>query len=158
MRGSFRVQRLLSGLICCAAFNSSLPVRAQAPHSSSASPSPAAIAEFQKGTEALQSNQPDEAVQDFQQVTQQSPRFAEAYLNLGLAYARLSKHEDAIQSLEKGIEIKPSMRGAHLFLAIAEYNLSRFDEAALAIRDAALMTPIERASIASVGRGRVLFL
>ena len=41
---------------------------------------------------------------------------------------------------------------------LTQMALALRPEAALAIRDAALMTPIERASIASVGRGRVLFL
>ena len=77
----------------------------------------------------MQANQPDEAVLDFQEVTKSSPQFAEAYLNLGLAYSRLGDDERAAQALKKGLQLKPSMRGAHLFLAIAEYRLNRFDEA-----------------------------
>ena len=128
------MQRSLLTFICCIASCCWGGVlHAQTPRSG-AEPSPAAIAAFQKGTEALQSNQPAEAIQDFQQVTQESPRFAEAYLNLGLAYGRIAKNEEAIHSLEQGIGIKPSMRGAHLFLAIAQYNLSRFDAAAVSIR------------------------
>ena len=125
--------KLLVGLLCCFAYANIGFAQAQGAHDSR-SPSPAAIASFQRGTAALQANQPDEAVLDFQQVTKVSPQFAEAYLNLGLAYARLGDNERAAGALERGLQLKPSMRGAHLFLAIAEYRLNRFDVAAEAIR------------------------
>ena len=60
--------------------------------------------------------------------------FTEAYLNLGLALAQVSRNEDAVTALGKAVALKPSLRGAHLFLAISEYKLSRLDPAALSIR------------------------
>ncbi len=119
--------RLLS--LCLAA---AAPVLAQAGHSTA--PSPAAVAEFRKGTAALHADRPDEAAQAFEQVTRESPQFAEAYLNLGLALSELERDEEAARALEQAIRIKPSLRGAHLFLAIAEYKAGRAEPAASAIR------------------------
>ena len=122
---------LLFGLLCFAMIPYLL--EAQTARSGPAL-SPAAVDAFQRGTEALQAGQPEEAVKDFQQVTTESPRFAEAYLNLGLALSQLSRDEEAVQALEKGIQIKPSLRGAHLFLAISEYRLGHLEQASTAIR------------------------
>lgn len=126
------MKRLLLSLICCAGVT--CPVHLPAQASRDTAPSAAALADLQKGTEALRANQPDEAVLHFEKVTQESPRFAEAYLNLGLAYSQLSKNQEAVSALKKGIQIKPSMRGAHLFLAIAEYRLGLLAPAAADVR------------------------
>ena len=96
--------------------------------------SPAAIEHLQGGAAALHANHPEEAVLDFRQLTQEAPRFAEGYLNLGLALGQIAHDEDAVQALEKGIALKPAMRGAHLFLAISEYRLGRLGPAGEAIR------------------------
>lgn len=93
----------------------------------------ASLARFRAGTEALQSHQVEEAIADFEQVTRESPHFAEAYLNLGLGYAQQGKNEEAVHALDKALAIKPALRGAHLFLAISEYKLNRLDPAAAAI-------------------------
>ena len=99
----------------------------------SAAPSAADVAILQQGVRALQSNHPDEAIALFDKLVQQSPRFAEAYLDLGLAYAQEARSKEAIAILEKGVALKPSMRGAHLFLAISEYKVSHLEQAATAI-------------------------
>lgn len=99
----------------------------------STAPSPAAIAKLQQGTEALRAGQSAKAITLFEEVTRESPRFAEGYLNLGLALSQASRNEETVTALEKGLALKPSMRGAHLFLAIADYKLGRFDAASTAI-------------------------
>ena len=108
------------------------PLQAQAARSQA--PSAVALEKFQEGTEALRSGHPDQAVALFEAVTREAPRFAEAYLNLGLSLAQRSRNDDAVNALSKGIAIKPAMRGAHLFLAISEYKLERFEAAAAAAR------------------------
>ena len=113
--------------------------RAQQPARSGGAPPPANMALFQQGTAALQANRPEEAIRLLQQFTQMNPKFAEGYLNLGLAYARESRSEEAIASLEKGLTLKPSMRGANLFLAISEYKSNRLDRAATAARKETLL-------------------
>ena len=101
---------------------------------SAGEPSSAAMQTFQNGTEALRAGRSAEAATAFEEVTRQSPRFAEAYLNLGLALSQAGDSKGAASALEKGLAIKPTMRGAHLFLAIAEYKLGRFEAAATTIR------------------------
>ncbi len=98
---------------------------------------------FQQGTAALRANRPADAVAAFQEVTHESPRFAEAYLNLGLALSQLSRNDEAIMALERAIDIKPSMRGPHLFLAISDYKIGRFDAAAVAVRAETDLSPAD---------------
>ena len=128
------MNRALFGLMCCIALLSPACYAFQSKQAGAPAASAASLAEFQEGTEALRANQPAVAVEKFQQVTRDSPRFAEAYLNLGLALSQLSRDEQAVDALKKGIQIKPSMRGAHLFLAISEYRLGRFDQASMDVR------------------------
>ena len=93
-------------------------------------PSAADVQLFQQGSAAMRANHPDEAVEVFTRLTRQSPRFAEAYLNLGLAYTQQGRSQQAIVALQKGIALKATMRGAHLFLAIAQYKTGQFAAAA----------------------------
>lgn len=94
---------------------------------------PEAEAEFRHGVDALHSGRLDAAAEAFTQSAQMAPRFAPAYLNLGLVREQQGRHQDAIAALQSTISIKPSLRGAHLFLGIAEYRLNHFDEAAKAL-------------------------
>lgn len=77
----------------------------------------------------MQAGRVEEAASDFRQLTDAAPRFAEAYLNLGLALNRLGNNQEAAHALEQGIAVKPSMRGAHLFLAISQYRLNHLEQA-----------------------------
>ncbi len=93
----------------------------------------ASLAKFREGTEALQHHQVEEAIATFVQVVRESPHFAEAYLDLGLAYAQQGNNEEAVHALERAVAMKPTLRGGHLFLAISEYKLNRLELAAAAI-------------------------
>ncbi len=101
----------------------------------------ASIAKFREGTLALQNHRIEEAVADFEQVTRESPHFAEAYLNLGLAFAQQGNNEEVVHALEKAVAIKPALHGAHLFLAISEYKLNRLEPAAAAIHKETALSP-----------------
>ena len=124
-------------LICSAPLLSSGRLAAQGVAGISAD----ALDLFRKGTEALRANHPDEAIDDFAQVTRASSHFAEAYLNLGLALSQVGRNEEAVRALEKGVQLKPSMRGAHLFLAISQYRIGRFDAAAVTVRQETSNSP-----------------
>ncbi|MEQ1352783.1 MAG: tetratricopeptide repeat protein [Candidatus Acidiferrum sp.] len=89
---------------------------------------------FQRATEAMRSGRLDEAAEGFSAIVKASPAFAEAHLNLGLAYEEVGKNEAAITSFQKALSIKPRLRGANLFLAIAEYRLNDLDKAVAALR------------------------
>jgi tetratricopeptide (TPR) repeat protein len=88
---------------------------------------------FRHGTEAMHNGSFDEAARDFLAVIRASPRFAEAYLNLGLAHEQQGKYEEAIQSLQQALKLKPTLRGANLFLGIAEYRLNHYEPAITAL-------------------------
>lgn len=134
------MKRALCGLSLLLILRSATCLAVQ-PARGTASPSPAALADFQEGTEALRAGQPAAAAEKFQQVTHESPRFAEAYLNLGLALSQLSRDQEAVETLNEGLRIKPSMRGAHLFLAISEYRLARLDQASTDVRKETSSSP-----------------
>ena len=131
------MRRFFIALICITPLLISAVLAAQV----GSAPSAEAVALFQQGTQAMRAGHPEQAVEDFQQVTRESPRFAEAYLNLGLALSQMGKNEEAVQYLEKGIQIKPTMRGAHLFLAISEYRAGQLNAAADAARKETSASP-----------------
>jgi tetratricopeptide (TPR) repeat protein len=96
---------------------------------------------MQAATEAMRGNRVEEAIAGFQKVTQDAPRFAPGYLNLGLAYAGVSRNQEAVVALQKAIALKPSLRGAQLFLAISLYKLNQLQPAAAAIRKETALDP-----------------
>ena len=105
--------------------------------------SAAATAAFERGTAALHTGQAAEAVTDFQQVVHESPRFAEAHLNLGLALSALARYPEAIPAFQHALTLKPSLRGAGLFLAIADDRTGQYDAAAAAIHRETAANPAE---------------
>ena len=129
------------GLLVLLLATHAAPLQAQAARNPA--PSEAALEKFQEGTQALRSGHPDQAATSFEAVTREAPRFAEAYLNLGLSLSQLSRNDDAVTALNKGIAIKPTMRGAHLFLAISEYKLERFEAAATAAHSETDLSPTD---------------
>ena len=103
---------------------------------------PAADIDIMQGaTEAMRSNHVEDAIAGFEKITHDAPRFAPGYLNLGLAYAQLSRNQEAVTALEKAIALKPSLRGAELFLAISFYKLNQLQPAADAIRKETALAP-----------------
>jgi tetratricopeptide (TPR) repeat protein len=121
-----------------------LTASAQSASSRSKSVLPSAdVQTMQEATEALRSGHMDAAIAGFQKITQDAPRFAEGYLNLGLALSQVSRDQEAVAALQKATALKPSLRGAALFLAISEYRLNHFDTAALAIRKETALDPAD---------------
>jgi len=88
---------------------------------------------FRSGTEALRSQQLETAAAEFARCTELDPKFAEAWLNLGLVRFQQNRLDDAIQALRKSTELKPQIRGARLFLGIAEYRRNDYGAAAAAL-------------------------
>jgi tetratricopeptide (TPR) repeat protein len=75
----------------------------------------------------------DEAGSLFSEIVKQQPRFAEAYLNLGLVQEQQSKFEDAIYNFQQAVAIKPHLRGANLFLGVSEFRINELTAAAAAV-------------------------
>ncbi len=89
---------------------------------------------FRDGTEAMRNGSLAQAATDFQAVIRSSPRFAEAYLNLGLVREQQGRYEDASKALQQAIKLKPTLRGANLFLGLAHYRLNHYEPAIAALR------------------------
>jgi len=93
----------------------------------------------------------DEAGEQFAQVVQQAPSFAEAHFNLGLVREEQGRHEDAIVSLQKALALKPRLRGANLFLGIAQFRLNHLDLAAAAVEKETTAYPRDSAALMWLG-------
>jgi tetratricopeptide (TPR) repeat protein len=102
-------------------------------HSQTALTSPAITERFQQAAEAMRAGNLDQAGDGFASIVKDAPRFAEAYLNLGLVREEQGRHGDAIASFQKALELKPRLRGANLFLGVAEFRSNRLDASIVAL-------------------------
>lgn len=98
-------------------------------------------AEFAQATQAMREGKLDQAAAGFAAVVKQSPRFAEAYFNLGLVRQEQGRYEDAIRSFQKAMTLRPRLRGANLFLGIMEFRLNHLDKAASAVQKETVAYP-----------------
>jgi tetratricopeptide (TPR) repeat protein len=58
------------------------------------------------------------AAREYRAVIAGSPRFAEAYQNLGLVYQLEERWSDAMQAFQKALALRPGLPGANLFLGV----------------------------------------
>jgi len=112
---------------------------------------PAVNETFQRASQAMRAGNLDEAGEQFAQVVQQAPSFAEAHFNLGLVREEQGRHEDAIVSLQKALALKPRLRGANLFLGIAQFRLNHLDLAAAAVEKETTAYPRDSAALMWLG-------
>ncbi len=71
----------------------------------------------------------DEAVICYQEVLKIAPHFADAYSNLGVAFASRGQVDKAIAHFRISLELKPDVADTHDNLGIALARCGRFDEA-----------------------------
>ena len=103
-----------------------LPVRAQAPQSAADASAREAL---DAGAQAMAAGRYTDAIADYTTVTRSLPRFAEGYMNLGLALEQAGRLDEARATLEKAVALKPDLRGANLFLGIVAYRQNRYRDA-----------------------------
>jgi len=92
-----------------------------------------AVALHYLGVIALQTNNPDQAIELIQQSITQSPDYADAYSNLGNAYQASGKFNEAVECLEKALQLTDTTTPNAEVLANlgnAYAQLSKFDSAA----------------------------
>ena len=65
----------------------------------------------------LQSNL-NAAAEEYRAIISRNPKFAGAYLNLGLVYHEQRKYREAVKALESAASLQPGLLGAQLFLGI----------------------------------------
>jgi tetratricopeptide (TPR) repeat protein len=79
---------------------------------------PEVLAHWQAAEDARRREDYVTAVREYRQVIALSPRFAEAYQNLGLVYQLEERWSDAIAAFRQALSLKRDLPGANLFLGI----------------------------------------
>jgi len=80
-------------------------------------------AHFRAGQEAMRVGQTERAIREYREVLRLEPNFAEARVNLGLAFFVSGQYQQACTELEKARQGKPDLLAANLFLGIAYLKL-----------------------------------
>src|SRR5258707_11845464 len=89
---------------------------------------------FRQATLAMREGRLDEAREGFAAIVKEIPSFAEAHLNLGLAFQEQNRFDEAIASFQKALILKPQLRGANLLLGVALFRINQPDQAVVAIQ------------------------
>jgi tetratricopeptide (TPR) repeat protein len=94
-----------------------MPSKGQESRSGSAL-SPAAEPSWAAAQRAREDRDYAAAEKKYREVIHLAPRFAEAYMNLGLVYELENRRQDAITLFEKAVRLKPGLVGAQFFLGV----------------------------------------
>lgn len=81
--------------------------------------SPEVVAHAKAGMAAQKAGHLDEAISEFQKVTELAPTLPAAFVNLGAAYMQKRNYNSAIAPLKKSLELKPDLIGAQQMLGYA---------------------------------------
>ncbi len=90
-----------------------------------------ADAEYRAGREAMRAGNPETAADAFERAVRIDPGFAPAWLNLGIARARVQDWEGAVAAYESLIELDPGHAKALNNMANVYFRQGRHDQAAL---------------------------
>jgi tetratricopeptide (TPR) repeat protein len=99
---------------------------------------------FDRALKAQRANDLQTAETEYRLVTSRNPRFAGAYLNLGLVYHQQKRYTDAVNALKTAVELNPHGLGGQLFLGIDEYLTNDFESAREHLRKALMADPKDR--------------
>lgn len=83
---------------------------------------------YTKAKRMLQQSRFDDAAVLLEKVVAQSPRHAEAMIQLGLAYKASNHASKAIEALKKALPLKPKDKNVHYALAEGLYDLQRYED------------------------------
>lgn len=86
-------------------------------------------AEYVLGELARQGQDFPEAVQHFRKATELNPKFADAYLGLGMTLLTEKNYADAVAPLEAAVKLEPGNPAAHYGLATAYSRTGRKEDA-----------------------------
>ncbi|MDO9577221.1 MAG: tetratricopeptide repeat protein [Candidatus Cloacimonadales bacterium] len=84
---------------------------------------------FQKGYNADEICEYDNAILYYQKAIEIKPDFIEAYHNMGCAYCNKGNYDKAIECFQKAIEIKPDFAEAYLNMGVTYRNKGNYDKA-----------------------------
>jgi Flp pilus assembly protein TadD len=83
---------------------------------------------FQKGNEAAQAGDYEQAIVEFEAVLEKEPENVSAMSNLGVVYYNLGRLDEAIEQYQKAIEIAPEDADIHSNLAAAYVQQNQLDK------------------------------
>jgi tetratricopeptide (TPR) repeat protein len=84
---------------------------------------------FQRGQEALNHQQLEEAERDFRAVLALDPKSGGAYANLGVVYMRRKEWPKALEELRQAEKLMPQVAGIRLNMGLAYYRQNEFFKA-----------------------------
>ena len=84
------------------------------------------VSHFNRAMQAQRANDLETAETEYRLITSRNPRFAGAYLNLGIVYHQQKKYTDAVNVLKTAVQLDPHVLGSQLFLGIDEYLTQDF--------------------------------
>jgi tetratricopeptide (TPR) repeat protein len=105
---------------------------------------PWTVDHFARAVQAQHANDLPTAEAEYRLVTSHNPRFAGAYLNLGIVYHQQKKYTDAVSMLKTAVLLDPHVLGSQLFLGIDEYLTRDFKDAGDHLRRALSANPKDR--------------
>lgn len=85
--------------------------------------------DFSKAVDALESGEPERAIELLEGVTEGAPHAVAPWVDLGIAYGMVERHEDAQRSLSRAVELAPKHPVALNELGMALRRQGHFDEA-----------------------------
>ncbi|HSP68783.1 MAG TPA: tetratricopeptide repeat protein [Bryobacteraceae bacterium] len=96
--------------------------------------SKAAGKEFDRGVQAWNKGQNDQALLHLAEAVRLDPGFVEARTDLGIVYAKMGRPEQALNQYERALVLEPNLAVLHSNKAAALVMLSRWEEAERAAR------------------------
>ena len=99
-----------------------------------------ARAELEKGQATLKDD-PAQSIKHFREAVRKYPKYAEAYVMLGVAYSRNKQGEEALAALRKAIEINPKLALANLLLGKLYLEDKKFKEAESSLLESIRLDP-----------------
>jgi tetratricopeptide (TPR) repeat protein len=106
---------------------------------------------FQKGYNALEVKEYDNAILYYQKAIELNPNFFAAYYSLGIAYKLKGNFDKAIQSYEKAIELNPNFSDAYYNLGLAYRSKGDLNKAIRSYEKAIELDPKDFGSYYNMG-------
>jgi tetratricopeptide (TPR) repeat protein len=102
------------------------------------------VEHFRLAREAERQSDFAKAAENYRLIISRNPRFAGAYLNLGVIYHQQRRYPEAVKVLKTAVTLDPHLLGAQLFLGIDEYLSEDFKSALFHLQQALKLKPTDR--------------
>ena len=100
-----------------------------------------ARAYYNEGVNFWNVRQLDAAISAWRKSVELDPDFAEAHLNLGIAYRERGRYTDALTHLKKAVELKPDLAEAQYQIGLTYSRMRQYQDAIVAFHRAASLQP-----------------